>query len=93
VMLSSKCQGALNSKSSKVGEMHGKAARVKLADLPDTSILYRRYLDAGKMINVYDWFESFKLVLDSRRVDDVSQVRSLFSSYLTVVRICTRALD
>ncbi|KAF8964769.1 origin recognition complex subunit 3 N-terminus-domain-containing protein [Flammula alnicola] len=36
-------------------------------ELPDTSILFKRYLDSGKMINVYDWFESFKSVLDTQR--------------------------
>jgi len=35
--------------------------------LPDTSILFRRYLEAGRMINVYDWFESFAVVLESQR--------------------------
>ncbi|KAF8653670.1 hypothetical protein AX16_003821 [Volvariella volvacea WC 439] len=40
---------------------------VALWELPDTSILFRRYLDSGKMINVYDWFESFSLVLESQR--------------------------
>ena len=34
---------------------------------PDTSILFRRYMDSGKMINVYDWFESFRLVLETQR--------------------------
>ncbi|PPR03388.1 hypothetical protein CVT24_012513 [Panaeolus cyanescens] len=38
-----------------------------LWELPDTSILFKRYLDSGKMINVYDWFESFKAVLDTQR--------------------------
>ncbi|KAF9551722.1 hypothetical protein CPC08DRAFT_823151 [Agrocybe pediades] len=42
-------------------------------ELPDTSILFKRYLDSGKMINVYDWFESFKYVLDTQR----SQTREL----------------
>ena len=37
-------------------------------ELPDISILFKRYLDSGKMINVYDWFESFKSVLDSQRL-------------------------
>ncbi|KAH9484392.1 Origin recognition complex subunit 3 [Psilocybe cubensis] len=36
-------------------------------ELPDTSILFKRYLDSGRMINVYDWFESFKTVLDTQR--------------------------
>lgn len=39
----------------------------ELWELPDTSILFRRYLDSGKMINVYDWFESFAVVLESQR--------------------------
>lgn len=38
-----------------------------LWEMPDTSILFRRYLDSGKMINVYDWFESFQLVLETQR--------------------------
>ncbi|OAX35042.1 hypothetical protein K503DRAFT_697611, partial [Rhizopogon vinicolor AM-OR11-026] len=35
-------------------------------DLPDTSILFKGYLESGKMINVYDWFESFVVVLEAR---------------------------
>ncbi|KAJ2915754.1 hypothetical protein MD484_g4658, partial [Candolleomyces efflorescens] len=35
--------------------------------LPDTSILFRRYLDSGRLINVYDWFESFQAVLETQR--------------------------
>jgi origin recognition complex subunit 3 len=42
-------------------------AEPQLWELPDTSILFRRYLDSGKMINVYDWFESFQLVLETQR--------------------------
>ena len=38
-----------------------------LWELPDTSIAFRRYLEAGKMVNVYDWFESFAVVLDDQR--------------------------
>lgn len=36
-------------------------------ELPDTSILFRRYMDSGRMINVYDWFEAFAGVLDVQR--------------------------
>lgn len=43
------------------------SATKSIWELPDTSILFKRYLDSGKMINVYDWFESFKIVLDSQR--------------------------
>jgi origin recognition complex subunit 3 len=39
----------------------------EILDLPDTSILFRRYLDCGKMINVWDWFESFALVCERQR--------------------------
>ncbi|KAJ3988897.1 origin recognition complex subunit 3 N-terminus-domain-containing protein [Lentinula detonsa] len=35
--------------------------------LPDISILFHRYLESGKMINVYDWFESFHAVLNVQR--------------------------
>jgi len=36
-------------------------------ELPDTSILFRGYLEAGKMINVFDWYQSFATVLETRR--------------------------
>ncbi|TFK37088.1 origin recognition complex subunit 3 N-terminus-domain-containing protein [Crucibulum laeve] len=38
-----------------------------LWQLPDTNILFRRYLDSGKMINIYDWLESFQAVLDTQK--------------------------
>jgi origin recognition complex subunit 3 len=40
-----------------------------LWELPDTSILFKRYLDSGKMINVYDWFESFQTILETQRME------------------------
>ncbi|KAH0831285.1 hypothetical protein J3R83DRAFT_13920 [Lanmaoa asiatica] len=36
-------------------------------DMPDTSILFQRYLESGKMINVFDWFESFTVVLETQK--------------------------
>ncbi|KAL4259179.1 hypothetical protein AB1N83_007018 [Pleurotus pulmonarius] len=48
-------------------EIQDEATRYATWQLPDTSILFCRYLDSGKMINVYDWFESFVLVLDTQR--------------------------
>lgn len=36
-------------------------------ELPDVSILFRRYLEAGRMVNVYDWFEAFAVVLETQR--------------------------
>ncbi|KIY49747.1 hypothetical protein FISHEDRAFT_40796, partial [Fistulina hepatica ATCC 64428] len=38
-----------------------------LWELTDTGILFARYLDSGRMINVYDWFESFQVVLETQR--------------------------
>jgi origin recognition complex subunit 3 len=38
-----------------------------LSDLPDTAVLFRRYLDSGRVINVYDWFESFAQAMTSER--------------------------
>jgi len=43
------------------------AQRVPIWKLPDASILFRRYLEAGRMINVYDWYESFAQVIESQR--------------------------
>ncbi|KAJ7633710.1 hypothetical protein B0H17DRAFT_1217504 [Mycena rosella] len=33
-----------------------------LQNLPDTSILLKRYTKTGKVINVYDWFDNFRIV-------------------------------
>ena len=41
--------------------------RVPIWKLPDASILFRRYLEAGRLINVYDWYESFSQVIESQR--------------------------
>ncbi|KAF9069203.1 origin recognition complex subunit 3 N-terminus-domain-containing protein [Rhodocollybia butyracea] len=41
--------------------------------LPDTSILFHRYLESGKMINVYDWFESFHAVLGLQRREEAKE--------------------
>ncbi|KAJ4500698.1 origin recognition complex subunit 3 N-terminus-domain-containing protein [Lentinula lateritia] len=38
-----------------------------LHTFPDTSVLFHRYLESGKMINVYDWFESFHTVIGIQR--------------------------
>jgi origin recognition complex subunit 3 len=37
--------------------------------LPDISILFRRYLDSGKLINVWDWYQSFVAVCDTQRAE------------------------
>jgi origin recognition complex subunit 3 len=33
----------------------------------DTSIAFSRFLDAGRLVNVYDWFESFAGVVEESR--------------------------
>ena len=43
-----------------------------LLDLPDTCILFKRYLDSGKMINVFDWFESFKSALETQKTHQIA---------------------
>jgi origin recognition complex subunit 3 len=43
------------------------AQRLPIWKLPDSSILFRRYLEAGRMINVYDLYESFSQVIESQR--------------------------
>lgn len=45
---------------------------MELHKLPDTSILFSRYLDSSKLINIYDWYESFKVVLDVQRSERLS---------------------
>lgn len=36
-------------------------------ELPDTSILFRGYLEAGRMINVFDWYQTFASTLEARQ--------------------------
>ena len=48
-----------------------------LWELPDTSILFRGYVEAGKMVNVYDWFQSFASVLDAQRYQQRMQSSSM----------------
>ncbi|KAJ6614874.1 origin recognition complex subunit 3 N-terminus-domain-containing protein [Mycena sp. CBHHK59/15] len=44
-----------------------------LQDLPDTSILFKGYTKAGKMINVYDWFDHFRVVLEGQRQAELAK--------------------
>jgi origin recognition complex subunit 3 len=46
-----------------------RAAPIDLHKLPDTSILFARYLDSGRLVNIYDWYGSFKVVLDTQRAE------------------------
>jgi origin recognition complex subunit 3 len=38
--------------------------------LPDTCILFRRYVESGKMINIYDWYDSFAMALEGETDND-----------------------
>ena len=49
---------------------------LELSGLTDTSILFRRYLEAGKMVNVYDLFQSFAGALDAQRQQQQSGSQS-----------------
>ena len=49
------------------GGEDGEGSAPALWQLPDASILFRRYADAGRMVNVFDWFQSFAVVLESQR--------------------------
>ncbi|KAI0088263.1 origin recognition complex subunit 3 N-terminus-domain-containing protein [Irpex rosettiformis] len=42
-------------------------ASSELWELPDTSILFKRYMEAGRLINVYDLYESFAVVLETQK--------------------------
>ncbi|KAJ7671905.1 hypothetical protein B0H17DRAFT_1141328 [Mycena rosella] len=43
-----------------------------LQDLRNTSILFKGYTKAGKMINVYDWFDNFRIVVKGQRESALS---------------------
>lgn len=36
-------------------------------ELSDTSILFKGYLEAGRTINAFDWYQSFAAVLETQR--------------------------
>lgn len=48
-------------------DMIDSAAAPETWQLPDTSILFRLYMEAGRMVNVYDWYQAFAQVLDAQR--------------------------
>lgn len=51
--------------------------RRELSTLPDTCILFRRYIESGKMINIFDWYDSFAAALGEDRMDvDIDQTPS-----------------
>ncbi|KAI6130863.1 origin recognition complex subunit 3 N-terminus-domain-containing protein [Pisolithus thermaeus] len=58
---------AANGRSTHNTEDDGEDEDDSLLHMPDTSILFQRYLESGKMINVYDWFESFAVVLEEQK--------------------------
>ncbi|KZV62487.1 hypothetical protein PENSPDRAFT_642136 [Peniophora sp. CONT] len=48
------------------GETYVRPRRA-LWEMADTGILFRRYLEAGRMVNVYDWYEAFAMALETQR--------------------------
>ncbi|KAF8513551.1 origin recognition complex subunit 3 N-terminus-domain-containing protein, partial [Hysterangium stoloniferum] len=41
-----------------------------ISSLPDASILFHRCIESGKMINLYDWYQSFILALEDVHSDE-----------------------
>jgi origin recognition complex subunit 3 len=41
--------------------------------MPDISIVYKLHLECGKMINLYDWLQSFLSIVDPQDIDDDSK--------------------
>jgi origin recognition complex subunit 3 len=41
--------------------------------MPDISIAYKLHLECGKMINLYDWLQSFLSIVDPQDIDDDSK--------------------
>ncbi|RXW15562.1 hypothetical protein EST38_g10288 [Candolleomyces aberdarensis] len=72
---SSSTSSNANTPGAKATEMTTVVSDESLWRLPDTSILFRRYLDSGRLINVYDWFESFQAVLETQR-EEVKKERA-----------------
>ncbi len=52
---------------------------------PDTCILFRRYTEAGKIINVYDWYQSFVVALEPDKPQDTENTeweREAYSRFM-----------
>lgn len=41
-----------------------------LPSMPDVSIVYKLHLECGKMINMFDWLQSFKTVVDDDTLEE-----------------------
>lgn len=46
-----------------------------LSSMPDISIAYKLHLECGKMINLYDWLQSFLSIVDPQEVEDEDKVK------------------
>ncbi|ETN59932.1 origin recognition complex subunit 3 [Anopheles darlingi] len=44
-----------------------------LPTLPDISIAYKLHLECGKLINLYDWLQAFRAVVEERDPDDLDE--------------------
>ncbi|EFA03157.1 origin recognition complex subunit 3 [Tribolium castaneum] len=47
---------------------------VILPSMPDISIVYKLHLECGKMINLYDWLQSFLSIVDPQETEDNPKV-------------------
>lgn len=41
-----------------------------VSTLPDLSVVYKLHLECGKMINIFDWLQAFRSVVDAPEIDE-----------------------
>ncbi|XP_049290606.1 origin recognition complex subunit 3 [Anopheles funestus] len=41
--------------------------------LPDLSIAYKLHLECGRMINLFDWLQAFRMIIDDNNNDEIEQ--------------------
>lgn len=58
--------------------------------MPDVSIVYKLHLECGKLINLYDWLQSFVSIVNPQDMDDDSEPKVTlelqYPFYLIIVR-------
>uniref|UniRef100_A0A1B0AGG4 Origin recognition complex subunit 3 n=1 Tax=Glossina pallidipes TaxID=7398 RepID=A0A1B0AGG4_GLOPL len=73
-----------------------------LPTLPDLSIVYKLHLECGRMINLYDWLQAFRSVVDFNEDDQAqidTQIQARFTrsvaelQYLGYVKMSKRKTD
>lgn len=47
--------------------------------LPDITIIFRLYLECGRMINLSDWYEAFRSIVDTKKLKKDEEIEVRFS--------------